>query len=179
VRIGLLGPAYPFRGGIAHYTTLLYRALAVRHEVRFVSFSRQYPRWLFPGRTDRDESSAPLRAEGAEPVLDPLNMRSWWRAGDRLAAFEPNLTILPWWTPFWTVPYAAVLARLRRAGCGRALFLCHNVSGHEGDLAHRWAVCSCGKDRPLSFIRSRRPPPWRPWCPGPPCAGRHTPAMPS
>ena len=139
MRVGLLGPSYPFRGGIAHYTTLLYRALQTRHEVRFLSFRRQYPPWLFPGRSDRDVSALPLRAEGARPLLDPFDFRSWWAVADELAAFQPDWTILPWWTPFWALPYTAVLARLRRAGYGRVLFLCHNVVGHEHERLHRCA----------------------------------------
>ncbi len=71
MRIVVVGPTYPFRGGIAHYTTLLVRSLReAGHDVRFYSFVRQYPRWLFPGKTDRDPSTAALRVE-CEYILDP------------------------------------------------------------------------------------------------------------
>mgnify|MGYP005839020305 CR=1 FL=1 len=140
MRIGLVGPTYPFRGGIAHYDTLLYRALQTRHQVRFVSFRRQYPRWLFPGRNDRDESSrVPLIAEGALPLLDPFDPRTWWAVARELIAFAPDLTILPWWTAYWAPPYAAILACLRRAGLRRNLFLCHDVVAHDYTLVHRLA----------------------------------------
>ena len=75
-RYALIGPTYPYRGGIAHYTTLLAQALRERHEVLFISFSQQYPAWLFPGRSDRDPSERPLRAD-AEYLLNPLNPLSW------------------------------------------------------------------------------------------------------
>ena len=71
-RYCLIGPTYPYRGGIAHYTTLLARELRHNHEVLFISFSQQYPRWLFPGKSDRDPSKRPLRTE-AEYLLNPLN----------------------------------------------------------------------------------------------------------
>jgi len=41
MKIVLVGPSYPFKGGIAHYTTLLYRHLKTRHEVAFFTFKRQ------------------------------------------------------------------------------------------------------------------------------------------
>ena len=64
MRLVLIGPVYPYRGGIAHYTTMLYRALQEReHQVLLVSFKRQYPRRLFPGSSDRDPSQQPLRVE--------------------------------------------------------------------------------------------------------------------
>ncbi len=139
MRIGLLGPSYPFRGGIAHYTTLLCQALQPRHEVRFLTFRRQYPAWLYPGRSDRDVSATPLRVAEAEPVLDSLDPRTWLATGDRLADWVPDLTIVPWWTAYWALPDSVVLARLRRRGYRRTLFLCHNVMGHERGILHRLA----------------------------------------
>ena len=49
MKFAVIGPTFPFRGGISHYTTLLVRNLRQRHEVRFYSYRRQYPRLLFPG----------------------------------------------------------------------------------------------------------------------------------
>jgi glycosyltransferase involved in cell wall biosynthesis len=140
LRIALVGPGHPFRGGIAHHTTLLARHLRTRHDVLFVSLSRQYPRWLFPGRTDRDPSEAPL-AEPAERLLAPLAPTTWWRSGRRVAAFEPDLVVLPWWSPVWA-PCLAVVARLcRRWTNARVVFVCHNVLPHEGGgLAARLLV---------------------------------------
>ena len=52
-RFALIGPTYPYRGGIAHYTTLLAQHLRKAQALLLVSFSRQYPGWLFPGKTVR------------------------------------------------------------------------------------------------------------------------------
>ena len=60
MKVALLGPTHPYRGGIAHYTTLLARALAARHAVSIVSFSRLYPGFLFPGTTQFDASGDPI-----------------------------------------------------------------------------------------------------------------------
>jgi hypothetical protein len=54
MKLTVVGPTHPFRGGISHYTSLLVRTLRRRHEVQFLSFSRQYPGWLYPGNNDRD-----------------------------------------------------------------------------------------------------------------------------
>ncbi|MEM8997865.1 MAG: glycosyl transferase family 1, partial [Acidobacteriota bacterium] len=91
MRIALVGPTYPFRGGIAHYTTLLDAALRARHDVHFVSFKRQYPDFLFPGQTDRDPSDEPMRAEHANFLLDSLNPLTWRRSARSLVDFEPEL----------------------------------------------------------------------------------------
>lgn len=129
--ITLIGPSHPFRGGVAHHSTLLYRHLAARHAVSFYAFRRQYPAWLFPGRTDRDTSECPLREPGIEPVLDALNPTTWLHVYRRIRRARPALVIIPWWTSFWT-PHFWTMARLiRRIPETRTLFICHNVVDHE------------------------------------------------
>lgn len=131
MRIVLIGPTYPFRGGIAHHTTLLARHLReAGDEVLFLSFTRQYPRWLY-GRDDKDPSQHPLTA-AAEYVLDSMNPLSWWRTVRRTAAWHPDLVILPWWVPFWAPVWASLswgIKRLRPAP--RLVFIGHNILPHE------------------------------------------------
>ena len=55
-RVVLVGPSHPLRGGIAHYTEMLHRALSRRFDVELIGFRRQYPDFVFPGRTQFDES---------------------------------------------------------------------------------------------------------------------------
>ena len=46
-KIVLIGPVYPYKGGIAHYTSLLYRALTKKFDVELISYKMQYPKFLF------------------------------------------------------------------------------------------------------------------------------------
>ena len=71
MKIALIGPTHPFRGGIAHYTTCLNQELRQRHETLLILFSRQYPGLLFPGRTQEDSSSRYLSTP-SEPILNPF-----------------------------------------------------------------------------------------------------------
>jgi glycosyltransferase involved in cell wall biosynthesis len=129
--IAIIGPSHPFRGGIAHHTTLLYRHLAALHDVTLFTFTRQYPRWLFPGRTDRDTSEHPLAESSAEPLLDSLNPLTWVRVARRVARLRPQLVILPWWSSFWAPQFLTITLLLRRLQRTRLLAVCHNVVDHE------------------------------------------------
>lgn len=129
--VSIIGPSYPFRGGIVHHTTLLYRHLSARHDVRFFTFTRQYPGWLFPGLTDRDTSHRPLREPGVEPVLDSLNPLTWLRVAARVARARPQLVILPWWSSFWAPQFLTITSLLRSVPETRLLAICHNVVDHE------------------------------------------------
>ena len=139
-RFCLIGPTYPYRGGIAHYTTLLAQALRLEHKVLLISFSRQYPSWIFPGRSDRDPSERPLQTD-AEYLLDPLKPLSWWRTLRRIDEWQPEVVVIPWWVPFWA-PAWAVLGRgiKRLKPTPKLLFICHNVLPHEKGLLDKVAL---------------------------------------
>ena len=135
MKIAVIGPTYPFRGGIAHYTTLLVQHLRLRHQVLFISYITQYPKWLYPGNTEMDPSpdSSALRVD-SERLLIPLNPFTWWRAFQRIQSYAPDLLILQWWTPFWT-PMLFFLTRLiHRYTKIRMLFLCHHIIPPESGL---------------------------------------------
>jgi glycosyltransferase involved in cell wall biosynthesis len=130
-RVALIGPTYPYRGGIAHYTTLLAETLRQGHETLLISFSQQYPAWLFPGRDDRDPSKRPLRTE-AEYLLNPLNPFSWQRTLRRLREWQPDLVVMQWWHPFWFPAWSYIGRGVRRLpGRPPLIYLCHNILPHE------------------------------------------------
>lgn len=132
MRICIVGPTYPYRGGIAHYTTLLVRHLREQgHWAKLYSFTRQYPRFLFPGKTDRDPSTTPLRID-CEYVLDPINPLTWWQLYRKIRRDAPELLILQWWVPYWT-PCLTVVSRLvKQHTKTKILYVCHNVVPHDG-----------------------------------------------
>jgi glycosyltransferase involved in cell wall biosynthesis len=134
VKVALLGPTHPYRGGIAHYTTLLARAFAARHDVAMVSFTRLYPGFLFPGATQFDASGEAIAPPApAARVVDSLLPWTWLRAGRMLRRLAPDLLVVPWWHPFFgpSLGTAARAARPRGAAGPKRVFLCHNVEPHE------------------------------------------------
>ena len=139
LKFALVGPVYPYRGGIAHYTTMLCRTLRERgHEVLLVSFNRQYPQWLFPGQSDKDPSNEPLRVTEAHYWIDSLNPITWLLAFWRIWRYKPDALVLQWWTVFWA-PEWFLLGGLQRLLARKPLLIiCHNVLSHEGKWWDRW-----------------------------------------
>jgi len=60
-KIVLIGPVFPYKGGISHYTGLMYRALASKYDVTMMSYSLQYPKILFK-KEQRDYSNDSLKS---------------------------------------------------------------------------------------------------------------------
>jgi len=155
MRVVLVGPTHPFRGGIAHYTTLLCRALRRDHDVLFVSFSRQYPRWLYPGKSDRDPSRFLLTAPPVRHLVDGLNPLTWRAAWREIAQFRPDLLVLQWWTAYWAPLVWYLASRARKGSDATISVICHNALEHEETVFASWArrIALSKADRILTHSR--------------------------
>ncbi len=128
--IVLVGPVHPLRGGIAQFTTQVYEGLCRTRRVEVVSFSRQYPGWLFPGRTQLDESRA-VQTVPASRLIDSISPWSWWRTAAHIERLQPSAVIFMHWMPFFAPAYGTIARRLKARAGTRIVFLCHNVYPHE------------------------------------------------
>lgn len=129
LKIFLVGTAYPYRGGIADFNFLLSKTLKKRgHQVEIITFKRQYPDLLFPGKSQYEEDER--RQVATRRLIDSVNPINWWRVGRWLAAEAPDLVIFHHWMPFFGPAFSTIAKRLRKAGA-KILFICHNIFPHE------------------------------------------------
>lgn len=140
-KVLLIGPVLPFRGGIAQHTTMLLRAFAEFTDAHAISFTRQYPKVLFPGESDRDPAFEGHVEPLTDYVIDSVNPFTWGTAVKRALAMKPNLVVLPWWQVYWAPSFSYIARRLRAAGIP-VVFLCHNVVEHETASWKRWLTRS-------------------------------------
>lgn len=124
----VIGPVAPFRGGIAQHTSQLATALSAIAEVQVVSFSRLYPRWLYPGKFQTEKSETPFT--DADFSLDSINPFTWHRTARRVLRIRPRFVIVPWWT-FFVAPCLRYICRRLQEGGVPVIMLCHNVVDHE------------------------------------------------
>lgn len=130
MRIAILSPIYPYRGGIAQFSGMLYAQL-VRddHEVKAFNFKRLYPDLLFPGKTQYVEEGDQAMAIPNERVLDSINPLSYFQTVEAIKAFRPDLLIISYWMSFFVPAYAHIANRMKRH-C-RVIALIHNAIPHE------------------------------------------------
>ncbi|HYM20961.1 MAG TPA: glycosyltransferase [Candidatus Kapabacteria bacterium] len=143
MRFVIIGTAYPLRGGIAQYVGLLYKALRERgHEVQVITFSRQYPKIIFPGKSQQEQGGPGVALESLQ-VIDSINPFTWRTAGKRAADFEPDAIIFKFWLPFFAPAYG-MMARVakkilrKKNKQTKIIFIADNVIPHEkrpGDRA--------------------------------------------
>ncbi len=133
MRISIIGPAYPLRGGIPHHVYWLRQELTSRgHIVQVISFRKLYPRIFFPGTSELDTSRLKLDA-CALPILSPLNPATWLNAYRQVRGFSPDVILFEWWQPFFG-PLVGTLARWFKKRGVKCVIECHNVVPHERTL---------------------------------------------
>ena len=126
----LLGPAHPYRGGLADFDHLLARALnRAGIPCRLYTFTLQYPSFLFPGKSQFTDAPAP---EGLDitRVLNSVNPLNWVRTGLRIRRERPDLLIVRYWIP-QMAPALGTVCRIARRGGTRTVAIMDNVLPHE------------------------------------------------
>ena len=92
MRLTLLGPFPPLRGGIAHFSAALKEKLSTDHQIQTVSFKRLYPAWLYPGRSEKDPGAGDAVVD-SDVHLDSLNPFTWIKAAWSIRSHKPRLVI--------------------------------------------------------------------------------------
>ena len=129
MRIALLSCFYPFRGGISQFNASLYLELGKDNTVKAFIFKRQYPDFLFPGKTQyvtKDDDAVPIESES---LLDTANPFTYVKTYKAIRDWNPDMVIISYWMS-WFAPSLGWIARRLRKRC-RVISILHNVIPHE------------------------------------------------
>lgn len=129
MRIAYLSTFYPFRGGIAQFNASLLRELEKEHTVQAFTFSRQYPGFLFPGKTQMVTNDQKADTIDSKQVLDSLNPFSYFTAASKIKAFKPDLLIMKYWMSYFG-PSLGTVAKLMPKNT-KVITILDNVIPHE------------------------------------------------
>ncbi|MFH0955503.1 MAG: glycosyltransferase [Candidatus Micrarchaeota archaeon] len=134
MKIVVVGPIFPFRGGIAHSNRLLCEALLQNHDVTCVSFSRLYPRILFPGKSQKEAGLDESFQVPTEYILDSVNPLSWNATAKRIVEKKPDWVVFHWWHTGFAPCYRQLAQYVKKNSRAKISVLCHNFLPH--DAAH-------------------------------------------
>lgn len=137
MKIIIIGTAYPLRGGIAHFNALLANHLQKRHEVETITFKRQYPKLLFPGKT-QEETGEHSEINPAPELIDSINPLNWFSVAKKISKHKPDLLIFKYWMPFFGPCFGTIAKRVKKHTGAKVLYICDNIIPHEhrlGDIA--------------------------------------------
>lgn len=131
-RILILGSAYPLRGGgIATFNERMAQALQEEgHEVKIVTFKLQYPKFLFPGKTQLSSEAPPANLD-IDVEVNSINPFNWLRVGRKYRKFNADLVVIRYWLPFMAPCLGTIARIIKKNKKSRILAITDNVIPHE------------------------------------------------
>lgn len=136
-RLIIIGTAWPFRGGLAAYNERLATEYQRNgYDVTIITFTVQYPGFLFPGKTQMADWKAPEYLDIRQEVnsVNPLN---WIRTGNRIRKMKPDLVIVKYWLPFMGPCFGTILRRIRKNRSASIVTILDNIIPHEKRIGDR------------------------------------------
>ena len=137
MKITILGPAHPYRGGLASIMEIMARTFQRRgNEVDIKTFTLQYPSLLFPGKSQTVATPPPddLRICRCVNTVNPFN---WLAVGRRIRRERPDFVLMKYWTPFMAPCFGTIARIARRNGHTKVLCQIDNVEPHEHHLTDK------------------------------------------
>ncbi len=108
----IIGPAYPFRGGIADTQHELAKALQKRgKEIELLTFTKLYPKFIFPGKTQLSDQNIPERLTITQQI-HAYNPTKWIRTIRYIYSRAPKVVVFRYYTPFLALCYAWIARNL-------------------------------------------------------------------
>ncbi len=130
-RVIIIGPAHPLRGGLATFNQRLAKAFADEgHESSLLSFSLQYPDFIFPGTTQYSSEPAPENLL-IHTKINSINPFNWIRTGNWLRKQQADLIIVRFWLPLMGPALGTILRRARKNKKTKIICIADNVLPHE------------------------------------------------
>ncbi|MBA3680877.1 MAG: glycosyltransferase [Bacteroidetes bacterium] len=145
-KIFIIGPAYPLRGGPAQFNENLCAELnKAGHDSQIISYSLQYPNFLFPGSSQFETSGQAPAGIKIHTLINTVNPFNWFKVARFIKKEKPDFILFRYWLPFFG-PSLGTIARLVRSKT-KVLALTDNIIPHEkrfGDKPFtRYFVNSC------------------------------------
>lgn len=131
MKIAVLSPFYPYRGGIASFSNRLYQELDETEsiEVSAFSFALLYPSFLFPGKTQYVEDEDILLTTKSKRLLNSINPFSWISTTKAINKYKPDVLIVAYWMPFVAPALGMVCSLISKKT--KVVALVHNAIPHE------------------------------------------------
>ena len=138
LKIAIIGPAHPLRGGLASYNERLAKQFIDEgNEVTIYTFSLQYPSFIFPGTTQYSTESKPSNLT-INVCINSINPFNWIKVGNNLKNEKPDLVIVRYWLPFMGPCLGFILRQIKKNKQTKIVCIADNIIPHEkrfGDKA--------------------------------------------
>jgi len=138
MKIALVSVAPPYRGGISTQSAILSEHLSESHSVQVFNYNRQYPDYLFPGKTQFFNEGEFSSFQSIRSI-DSIGPGSWKATTRQIIEYSPDLVIYRFWNPFFGLSMGSIAKSIRKISPEiKQISLCDNVIPHESSFIDKY-----------------------------------------
>ena len=132
MKVAIITPFPPYRGGISKHSENLYKELTNSVDITILNFTRQYPSIFFPGENQYLNNPSLYDSTHIIRVVDSINPISWRKTAKMIIDRKINRLIFRYWNPFFIPCYIYIIKYLKRKKHNVKIYsICDNVTSHE------------------------------------------------
>jgi glycosyltransferase involved in cell wall biosynthesis len=129
MKISIFSAFPPFRGGISQFSTKLSESLEKKHELFLVTFKKQYPNWLFPGKSQYDFNQNNELKSKINRIVSTFSISTYFKAISAIKREKSSVFITNYWMTFFA-PFMGFIARKLPKDMVKVAIV-HNLIPHE------------------------------------------------
>ncbi len=139
MKIAFITPFPPYRGGISKHSENIYNEIKKSHQIDVFNFKRQYPDFLFPGKTQYLKNNE--KEYNSFRIIDSLNPLSWKRTSFEIVKGKYDKVIFRFWHPFFAPAYISIIKNIKKSTDRPSFYsICDNIIPHENFLFQKFLI---------------------------------------
>jgi len=133
-----IGPAYPYRGGIAAFNENLAKTFQSNGwDCKMITFTQQYPDFLFPGKNQLTTEDTPPNLSIKRGIYS-TNPLSWLKISKEIVSEKPDVVITQYWMPFMAPAFGTILRGIKKSlKTVKCITVVHNFKPHESRIGDK------------------------------------------
>ncbi|MBL7927625.1 MAG: glycosyltransferase [Bacteroidia bacterium] len=136
MKIVIVGPAHPLRGGLAAYNERIAKAfIDAGHQVVIYTFSMQYPKLLFPGKSQY--SNQPPPSLNIKVCINSINPFNWIKVAQKIKKENADILLVKFWLPFMAPCFGTINRLGRTKNKTTVVSIIDNIIPHEKRLGDK------------------------------------------
>ena len=140
MKIAFITPFPPYRGGISKHSENIYSQLIKKNEIKIFNFKRQYPQFIFPGKTQYLEN---VNNINSNRIIDTLNPLTWHRTANEIIKGNYDKVIFRFWHPFFAPAYICIIKKIKKYQKNIKIYaICDNIIPHERFIFQNFLIKS-------------------------------------
>ena len=132
MKLSIISPYPPIKGGISKETELLYYILKDTYKINIFGFEKLYPSFLYPSKNQSDISVTKNNNTDIDYCINTTNPYTWFKTANKIININTTHLLIRFWNPFFIPMYIFLINKIKKNNSNiKISCICDNIYPHE------------------------------------------------